>query len=195
MKTAFSRSHQRELKLQTILSAAARLFNIQGTRATTVSDIADSIGLTKTSLYYYARNKEELIYLCYVASCDAGDEIMAEAEQAASNGLEALLNCLRNFFARGTEIMLGQRPHAAMLVEIPALGDKHRKEIEGRVDKHFDTVLGFMQRGIEDGSIRACEPVPATQAFLALLRWAYFWFGVSGSARYPSRPGRPSSNN
>jgi AcrR family transcriptional regulator len=152
MKTAFSRSHQRELKLQTILSAAARLFNIQGTRATTVSDIADSIGLTKTSLYYYARNKEELIYLCYVG--------------------------LRNFFARGTEIMLGQRPHAAMLVEIPALGDKHRKEIEDRVDKHFDTVLGFMQRGIEDGSVRACEPVPATQAFLALLRWAYFWFGA-----------------
>jgi AcrR family transcriptional regulator len=62
MKTPFSRSHQHEVKLQTILSEAARLFNYQGTRATTLNDIADSIGLTKTSLYYYARNKEELVY-------------------------------------------------------------------------------------------------------------------------------------
>jgi hypothetical protein len=49
MKTPFSRSHQHEVKLQTILSEAARLFNYQGTRATTLNDIADSIGLTKTS--------------------------------------------------------------------------------------------------------------------------------------------------
>ena len=69
----FSRSNQHEVKLQTILSESARLFNFQGTRATTLGDIARSIGLTKTSLYYYARNKEELVHKCYLASCDAGD--------------------------------------------------------------------------------------------------------------------------
>jgi AcrR family transcriptional regulator len=62
IKSPFSRSNQHEVKLQTILSEAARLFNFQGTRATTLGDIALSIGLTKTSLYYYARNKEELVY-------------------------------------------------------------------------------------------------------------------------------------
>jgi AcrR family transcriptional regulator len=61
MKTPFSRNHQHEIKLQTILSEAARLFNFQGTRATTLGDIATRIGLTKTSLYYYARNKSELV--------------------------------------------------------------------------------------------------------------------------------------
>ena len=57
VKTPFSRSHQHHVKLQTILAESARLFNFQGTRATTVGDIAQSLGLTKTSLYYYARNK------------------------------------------------------------------------------------------------------------------------------------------
>ena len=177
IKSPFSRSNQHEVKLQTILSEAARLFNFQGTRATTLGDIARSIGLTKTSLYYYARNKEELVYKCYLASCDAGDEIMAEASQGANTGLECLCNFVKVFFARWQEINQGQRPHTAMLIEIPTLADQHREEIETRVDKHFNTMLKFVKRGIKDGSISDCAPIPTTQAFLAIVYWSYVWFG------------------
>lgn len=173
----FSRDNQHEVKLQTILSEAARLFNFQGTRATTLGDIAKSIGLTKTSLYYYARNKEELVYKCYLASCDAGDEIMLEAAQGAANGLECLCNFVKVFFARWAEINQGRRPYTAMLIEIPTLADDHREEIEARVDKHFNTILGFLKRGIKDGSIADRAPIPTTQAFLAIVHWSYVWFG------------------
>lgn len=176
-QSPFSRSNQREAKLQTILSESARLFNFQGSRATTLDDIAEAIGLTKTSIYYYARNKEELVYKCYLFSCDAGDEIMAEAEQGAKNGLECVFNFLRIFLARGDEINRGKRPHSAMLVEIPVLATPHRQEIEARVQRHFDTILGFVRRGLADGSIVGCEPVPTTQAIMALVNWTYVWFG------------------
>lgn len=177
MKTPFSRNHQHEIKLQTILSEAARLFNYQGTRATTLGDIATRIGLTKTSLYYYARNKSELVYKCYLVSCDAGDEIMAEAAQDSATGLECLLNFVRIFFARGDEIGQHRRAHVAMMTEIPTLAAEQRKEIEGRVDRHFDTLMGFFQQGIEDGSISECVPVPTTTAFLSLVNWSYVWYG------------------
>jgi len=177
MKAPFSRSHQHEVKLQTILSEAARLFNYQGTRATTLGDIATSIGLTKTSLYYYAKNKSELVYKCYLVSCDAGDEIMAESEKDAKTGLECLLNFTRNFFARGDEIAQRRRPHVAMMTEIPTLAPDRKKEIESRVDKHFNILRGFVQRGVEDGSIKECTPIPTTQAFLSLINWSYVWYG------------------
>jgi AcrR family transcriptional regulator len=177
MKTPFSRSHQHEIKLQTILSEAARLFNYHGTRATTLGDIATSIGLTKTSLYYYAKNKSELVYQCYLVSCDAGDEMMAESAQGAASGLECLLNFVRNFFARGDEIAQRRRPHVAMMTEIPSLAPDRKKEIESRVDRHFDTLLGFVQRGVKDGSITECAAVPTTQAFLSLIYWSYVWYG------------------
>jgi AcrR family transcriptional regulator len=177
MKTPFSRSHQHEVKLQTILSEAARLFNYQGTRATTLGNIADSIGLTKTSLYYYARNKSELVYKCYRVSCDAGDEMMAESAQHSKTGLECLLNFVKFFFARGDEITQRRHPHVAMLTEIPILAPEQRKEIEARVDRHFNTLLGFIQRGVEDGSITECAPIPTTQAFLSLINWSYVWYG------------------
>ncbi len=178
IKTPFSRSHQHQVKLQTILAEAARLFNFQGTRATTLGDISQSLGLTKTSLYYYARNKEELVYKCYLASCDAGDEIMAEAARDAATGLESVLNFVKIFLARGDEIALGRRPPVAMLVEIPSLAAKHRKEIEVRMGRHFDALLGFLRRGIEDGSVAAeCAPIPTTQALLSIVSWSYVWYG------------------
>ena len=177
MSTPFSRTRQRNLKRQTIISEASRLFNYQGTKATTLDDIANTLGLTKTSLYYYARNKEELVHMCYVAACDAGDEIFAEAEKDARNGLDCLLQFLQVFFRRWNEIDAGLRPRAAMLVEIPVLSAKHRREIEARVRLHFETVLGFLERGLKDGSIARCEPVPTAQAFMALINWSYVWFG------------------
>jgi AcrR family transcriptional regulator len=185
-QSPFSRSNQREMKLQNILSESARLFNFHGSRATTLDDIANAIGLTKTSIYYYARNKEELVYKCYLYSCDAGDEIMAEAEEGANSGLDCIFNFLKIFFARGDEISRGKRPHAAMLVEIPVLETPHRQEIEARVQRHFDTVLGFMRRGLADGSIAGCEPIPTTQALMALLNWSYVWFGQIADQNRPA---------
>lgn len=182
----FSRTHQREIKLQTILSESARLFNYQGSRGTTLDDIASAIGLTKTSLYYYARNKEELVYQCYLASCDAGDELMAEAESGAATGLDCLIRFLELFFARGDEISHGQRPHAAMLVEIPALAAEHREKIEARMQKHFDTLLGFLERGIADGSVSDCAPIPATQALMAMVNWSFVWYGRISDADRPA---------
>jgi len=185
-KSPFSRKYQREIKLQTILSEAARLFNFQGTRATTLGDITQSIGLTKTSLYHYARNKEELVYKCYLASCDAGDELMDEAQHNATTGLDCLGNFVKVFFARWDDIDQGRRPHTAMLIEIPTLADNHRKEIETRVNRHFNTILGFVQRGIEDGSLSKCSPIPTAQAFLAIVHWSYVWYGSVASEKRPA---------
>lgn len=59
----FDRTAQHDAKRVAILSQAAKLFNSKGSRATTLKDIAESLGLTKTSLYYYVKTKEDLIDL------------------------------------------------------------------------------------------------------------------------------------
>ena len=50
MPSPFNRTAQHDAKRLAILSEAARLFNYKGARATTLRDIAESLGLTKTSL-------------------------------------------------------------------------------------------------------------------------------------------------
>jgi len=176
MGTPFSKKNKRSAKLEAILSEAAELFNLQGTRATTLADIASRMGVTKTSLYYYARNKEALIYLCYRASCETNLGMMIEAEQSAKTGLDCLLNFVKICLLRQDEIDQGKRAHVALLIEIPTLSDEHRGEIESKIDGLFDTLQGFLLRGIKDGSLSDCALVPTTQAFLAVINWAYIWY-------------------
>jgi AcrR family transcriptional regulator len=45
-----------------ILDAAAELFTARGYAQTTALEIADAVGLTKASLYYYVASKDELLF-------------------------------------------------------------------------------------------------------------------------------------
>src|SRR6185369_11149968 len=45
-----------------ILDAAAEMFLQRGYERTTISEIANSVGLLPSSIYHYARSKEEMLY-------------------------------------------------------------------------------------------------------------------------------------
>ncbi len=77
----FNRKAQHDAKRVAILSEAARLFNGKGSRATTLQDVARGLGLTKTSLYYYVRTKEDLIFQCY--------ELALQRQHACLDALDA----------------------------------------------------------------------------------------------------------
>jgi AcrR family transcriptional regulator len=49
-------------KKQKLLQVSAQLFNEKGYQATTMQDIADSLGIKKGSIYYYIKTKEDLLY-------------------------------------------------------------------------------------------------------------------------------------
>jgi AcrR family transcriptional regulator len=72
----FDKEKLYEAKRKQILSNAAKLFNVSGTRTTTLQDIASSLGLAKSSLYYYVKTKEELIYQCYMTTCEHDAQVL-----------------------------------------------------------------------------------------------------------------------
>ena len=44
-----------------ILKVAVRLFSEKGYRGTRLNDVADTLGITRAALYYYFKNKEQLL--------------------------------------------------------------------------------------------------------------------------------------
>jgi AcrR family transcriptional regulator len=52
---------KRDDRERQVLDTAVRLFSEQGYTSTTLQDIADRIGITKPALYYYFRNKQEIL--------------------------------------------------------------------------------------------------------------------------------------
>ena len=58
------RERQREAKRNAVLQAAAQLFNERGFHATSLDDIAARLNVTKPTLYYYVKNKDEILLQC-----------------------------------------------------------------------------------------------------------------------------------
>ena len=56
-----------ENRKEQILEAAKSLFNRLGYSKTSVDDIAQAVGMRKSSLYYYYKNKEELFCSAYIS--------------------------------------------------------------------------------------------------------------------------------
>lgn len=64
MLTSFQRARkpeQRELRRETILAAAAELFDSEGPRGTSLSAIAARAGFTKSNIYRYFESREEVL--------------------------------------------------------------------------------------------------------------------------------------
>jgi AcrR family transcriptional regulator len=52
-------------RFQRVLRTATIAFNLRGAAATSIPDVARSMGVSKSVFYGYAEDKDELLYLCY----------------------------------------------------------------------------------------------------------------------------------
>jgi AcrR family transcriptional regulator len=171
----FNRTAQHDAKRTAILSQAARLFNGRGSRSTTLLDIAQSLGLTKTSLYYYVKTKEELIYQCYMTALDSILTGLDEIERTHESGLERTQAILRAHFNAWRDAHEGRRNHVAALLEIASLKDKHREDVEQRYIVMFKRMRQYIRDGITEGSIRPLESTAATLGLIGSMQWSFNW--------------------
>ena len=171
----FNRTVQHDAKRAAILSQAAKLFNGRGSRSTTLLDIAQSLGLTKTSLYYYVKTKEELIYQCYVAALEHLLMGLDGIEERHSSGLDRIQAVLRAHFSDWREAQQGRRNHTAALLEIASLKDRHRLDVEQRYIVMFKRLRQYLRDGIAEGSIRPCESTATTLGLIGSMQWSFNW--------------------
>jgi len=129
-----------ELKRDRMLRAAALCFNRKGFSGTSLKDIARHLGLTDAALYYYVRNKEELVYQCYLRAADVGRAAMDRAISEGSDGFDKV----RRYLAYHVESMVGDDGPVAIMSEIPSLDAAHRDqvlELSRRHSERFEQLL------------------------------------------------------
>tara|TARA_R110001599_G_scaffold145321_1_gene327689 strand:+ start:158584 stop:159873 length:1290 start_codon:yes stop_codon:yes gene_type:complete len=171
----FNRTVQHDAKRLAILSQAARLFNYKGSRATTLKDIAENLGLTKTSLYYYVKTKEELIYQCYMAALEFHHSNLDLMEKRHGAPLDRLGGYFLLHFENWLAAVEGRGPHVAALLEIASLKGTHRTEVEAQYIAMFKRLRQYLRDGIADGSFRPVEPTATTRALLGSVDWVFSW--------------------
>ena len=161
-----------ELQKDRMLRAAAQCFNEKGYSGSSLKDVANILGLTDAALYYYVKNKEELVYLCYVRAGDVGRESLDRAIDEGRNGLDTVTLYIRYHL----EAMTGERGPVAILSEIPSLKPEHRDEVLKISRQHSTRFESVLERGIEDGSISPCDVRMTGNAIMGALNWVPKWF-------------------
>lgn len=168
------RAAEREAKREAVLQASARAFAENGYHQTSLDDIARMLGITKPTLYYYARNKDDLII---GASTRAVDQIMEAVDtHSHASALVQLQNMLRRYaeimstdFGRCIEVM-----HDARIG-----GDAGDAVLAGRrkLDRRIRELLRL---GAEDGSIAPCDEMITAFLIGGAINGIARWFDESG---------------
>lgn len=171
----FNRRAQHDAKRIAILSEAARLFNGKGSRATTLQDVASGLGLTKTSLYYYVRTKEALIFQCYELKLQRIHTLLDALDASAPPPLERARAFFFEQFMGWHRAQTGEDIHLAALMEIASLKPDHRQQIEKSYVAMFKRLRGYLRQAMEDGEMRQMESTSTTRALIGAVDWVFHW--------------------
>ncbi len=160
-----------QLQKDRMLRAAARCFNEKGYSGSSLKDVAAILGLTDAALYYYVRNKEELVYLCYLRAAELGREAMQRALDERHDGMNTILSYLRYHI----DMMVGERGPIAIMSEIPSLQPAHRAEILDLSRQHSARFEELLKAGISDGSVAPCDVRMTGNAIMGSINWIPKW--------------------
>lgn len=167
-----SREEQRELKRRAALRVASRIFNIKGYQGTSLDEIADEIGVTKTALYYYFKNKEQLLFECLQLSYDCGMNARLESEAKGGTGYERL----RHLYRRFMQLLMQERGAYTTQANLHALPEDKRElllERRRQLDRYSRMLL---TKSIEEGAIRPVDVRIASNYFLGAVNWILRWY-------------------
>jgi AcrR family transcriptional regulator len=155
---------KRASKREAALDQAARLFNERGIAATGIADVAAAMDVTRAALYYYFDERDDLVFQTYERSCQiiAGD--LEAADEEGRDGLEKTLA-----FAR--RALTPERTPVAVLSEVDHLKPAQRQIIARAATRNVRALSGFIEQGVEDGSMRPCDVEAIAQTITGLVSW------------------------
>jgi AcrR family transcriptional regulator len=76
-----------------VLEEAAKALNSRGVSQTSLTEIADRVGVHRAALYYYFEDQQDLVFQSYRRSCEMFARRLNEAMRAGG-GAMAIIECL-----------------------------------------------------------------------------------------------------
>jgi AcrR family transcriptional regulator len=161
---------------EAILRAAAGVFRDRGFTDTGMRDIAAAADLSPGNLYYYFRNKADILYFCQDHS------VARMLETATELGHEDLdpADKLRRLIAAHLVCTLDELDGAAAHTEVDALPADLRKRIIAKRDKYERAVRAFIVQGADAGVFVVSDATLTTRAILGALNWTTRWYRPGG---------------
>ena len=155
--------------LERVLDAAAELFRAEGYDAATMQQLADRLGLHKSSIYHYVDGKEELLERLTRSAQQTAEDDLKKAENAPENGfIEAVTLATQQMLddAGRTSLVLRQKPGTST-------GDsvvERRRNYDRRLSK-------LIKESQQSGATRDdIHPLLLSRLTLGMVAWLVEWY-------------------
>lgn len=170
------RAALRASKREAVLRVAAQIFNEKGFHATSLDEVAERLHITKPTLYYYVKNKDEILFECVSIGLQMlEDAVQAERAQGGS-AVDQLMAAMRSYVRVVTQdfgmciIRVGEDP-------LPPDSRRKLRRFKAKLDAHFRELV---TQGIAEGSIVECDPKIAAFTLAGALSWIGRWYRPDG---------------
>ncbi len=160
----------------TILDVAVRVFRERGYEGSSLEQIARAAGITKASIYYHVRSKEELLARGVGRALDSLFAVLDEPEARRGAAVERLRHLIR----RTIEITVERLPEVALLIRVRGNTRIERRVLERR--REFDRIVAdTMVEAQREGGLRAdIDPRLATRLIFGMLNSITEWYRPEG---------------
>lgn len=177
---AFGREQPRRnfpAKKLAVLTEAAKAFVENGVAQTTLDDIAVRLNVTKPAVYYYVKSKEEIVAECLALGHQDDEENVVRISGLPLSGLLKLREMMLYY---GRAIHQDVFGHFLATVDLHALSEKVAAKHRESQRYLFESSRRMILEGIQDGSVRPCDPTTVTFAWVGALNLTTRWFDPKG---------------
>lgn len=159
-----------------VITIAVQLFNDQGYDATSVTDLATKLGLTKSALYHHVESKEAILRV-------ALDDALSALEGALDEALAAhdvAIDRLRHIVAGAVAVLAAKLPQVTLLLRVRGNSDIERAALERR--RSFDhRVTAIVRDAQAEGALADdIEASVATRLIFGMVNSLTEWYRPGG---------------
>ena len=149
---------KREAKRMRVIRAASAQMNERGATSISLSGVADSVGLSRNALYYYFKNRLDLVYACYL---EAGEATAADLKSVLAENT-GVLDKLRRYIEL---TLLGANAERAVLSDFESLPEPQRTQIYQLNQSNLEILVSLIEEGIANHEIKTVNPASRQKTF------------------------------
>ena len=159
-----------------ILKSAAAAFRRRGYHGASVDEIASALEMTKGNLYYYFKNKEEILYACHEYSLDLLLILMTEVQTETSSPDAKLRRLVLAF----VHLILDELQGTALTLDPEALSPPLFKKVIAKRDEFDRGMRAIIQEGMDQGAFAPGDPKMIEFAIMGAVNWISKWYAPEG---------------
>ena len=170
-------------RLAQIYRAAAELFCEKGFDGTSMSTLAESVGVTKAAIYHFVPGgKAELLFAVMSFGMDRLEEYVITPARGIVDAETRLRTIIRNhvrIITSGASPQ-GHNPVTIVVEEVGGLSKEHRRIVDKRKRVYVDLIRDTLTQLNAENKLRAVDETVAAFSMLGTILWVARWYDPNG---------------